>query len=59
LFIHYTRNKYNLILKNDDVEYKTITNIPFEKNLSEYEIQATNPGNIEGYTFSGWFEDTA
>ena len=44
---------------NDDVEYKTIESIPFEKELSEYEAQATNPGEKEGYTFSGWFEDTA
>ncbi|MBQ7429300.1 MAG: InlB B-repeat-containing protein [Butyrivibrio sp.] len=64
LYIHYERNKYALIFKDNfqgvtstvsaDEKYDAI---PYEMPLTDYEADAPKLADRPGYTFVGWYED--
>ena len=64
LYIHYERNKYALIFKDN---FQGVTStvsadkkfdaIPYEMPLTDYEADAPKLADRPGYTFVGWYED--
>jgi len=64
LYIHYERNKYALIFKDNfqgvtstvsaDEKYDAI---PYEMPLTDYKADAPKLADRPGYTFVGWYED--
>ena len=57
LYIHYTRNNYVLTLMDEEKIHETKTGIPYEKSLSEYENQISDPDEKEWKEFKWWYED--
>ena len=54
---YYTRNEYTLDFYYGSEKLKSVSSIPFEKDISGEGFTPTAPDSIKGYVFQGWYTD--